>query len=70
VAQNFSRELVLSKMAGVKRNRGKVWSNEATKTLLNLWCDEAIQVAFDQCKGSKETSKVYQRLLVSYSAYF
>jgi hypothetical protein len=57
-------------MAAVKRNRGKVWSNEATKTRLNLWCDEAIQVAFDQSKGSKETSKVYQRLLVSYSAYF
>jgi hypothetical protein len=57
-------------MAAVKRNRGEVWSNEATKTLLNLWCDEAIQVAFDQSKGSKETSKVYQRLLVSYFAYF
>ena len=63
--RQFLREFIY-KMADGKRNREKVWSNEATKALLDLWCDETIQVAFDQSKGSKETSKVYQRLLVSY----
>ena len=44
-------------MAAVKKNRGKVWSNEATKTLLYMWCDETIQVAFDHSNGPKKLVK-------------
>ena len=49
----------------VPRSRGNVWSKEATETLIELWCDEKIQLAFDQCKGSKDCSHVYHRLLVT-----
>ena len=32
----------------VPRSRGKVWSKEATETVIEPWCDEKIQLAFDQ----------------------
>ena len=51
----------------VPKSRGKVWKKEATETLTELWCDENVQIAFDQCKVSKDSSHVYHGVLVSYS---
>ena len=48
-----------------KDNRGKVWSDAATRTLIALWSEEAIQISLDTCKTSRQTSKVYQIILVS-----
>ena len=51
------------KMAS-KNNRGKVWSDEATRTLITLWSEEAIQISLDTCTTSRQSSKVYQVILV------
>jgi hypothetical protein len=47
------------------KNRGKLWSDDATKTLIKVWGEEAIQVTLDNCKSSKQSSEVYKSLLVS-----
>ena len=46
-----------------RKSRGKVWNDEETRALITLWCDETIQVALDNSKSSKDTSKVYKTLL-------
>ena len=48
-----------------KKTRGKVWSDEETKLLLTCWSEEAIQVALDTSKCTKDTNRVYRNLLVS-----
>lgn len=42
-----------------------MWPDEATRTLINLWSEEAIQVSLDSAKASKDIAKIYQVLLVS-----
>jgi translation initiation factor IF-1 len=53
-------------MAAVyKRSRGKIWIDEETKVLIDLWGEEDIQVALDNAKTSRASSQVYKTLLVS-----
>lgn len=52
-----------------KAYRGKTWSESVTRTLIQIWGDETIQIALSSCKSSKESSQVYKSLLVS-SAIF
>jgi hypothetical protein len=53
-------------MAAVyKRSRGKIWTDEETKVLIDLWGEEDIQVALDNAKTSRASSQVYKTLLVS-----
>ena len=47
------------------KTRGKTWSAEATTTLIDLWAEETIQFALENCKSSRETSEVYRTLQVS-----
>ena len=47
------------------KNRGKLWSEEATRTRINLWSEETIQLSLENCKTSKETRQVYNTILVS-----
>ena len=55
-----------NKMASNRvKNRGKMWSEEATRTLIELWSEETIQFSLENCKTSKETGQVYKTLLVS-----
>ena len=52
-------------MAAVKKSRGKVWTDKETKALIDLWGEEAIQIAVDNAKTSRASSQVYKTLLVS-----
>ena len=55
-----------NKMAGEERkSRVKLWPDEATRTLINLWSEETIQLSLENCKTSKETRQVYNTILVS-----
>ena len=47
------------------RNRGKMWGNDATGLLIDLWSEETIQFALESSKTSKETREVYHTLQVS-----
>ena len=40
-------------MAAVKRSRGKTWTDEETKVLIDLWGEESIQIALDNAKTSR-----------------
>ena len=46
------------------KNRAIIWPDEATVVLIELWGEEAIQLALDAAKCAKETRKVYQRITV------
>ena len=48
------------------KTRGKQWSDEATRCLIELWAEETIQISLDSCKTSGATSNIYKILLVSY----
>jgi hypothetical protein len=48
-----------------KKTRGTLWPDNVTKCLIQLWSEEIIQVSLDSCKTSRQTSNVYQILLVS-----
>ena len=48
----------------LKKNRGTIWPDEATVVLIELWGEEAIQLALDAAKCVKETHEVYQRITV------
>ncbi len=52
-------------MAAVKKRRGKVWTDKETKALIDLWGEEAIQIALDNAKTSRALRQVYKTLLVS-----
>jgi len=47
------------------KTRGKTWSDEATKKLIEIWGEETIQLALDNSKTSKQSSQIYKSLLVS-----
>ena len=47
------------------KNRGKLWSNDATDILIDLWSEETIQCALESSKTSEETREVYSALQVS-----
>ena len=47
-----------------KKNRGIVWSDEATDILLELQGEETIQLALENAKYAKETREVYRRIMV------
>lgn len=42
-----------------------VWSNEATSVQIDLWPEEAIQLALSSCETSKESRDLYSTLQVS-----
>lgn len=48
-----------------EKNRGKQWSEAATMSLIDMWGQETVQVAFDSSKSSKQSSAIYKSLLVS-----
>ena len=52
------------------KSRGKMWSNEATIALIELWSEETIQFSLENCKTSRETGEVYKTLLVSTSTIY
>ena len=55
-----------SNITAVKaKTRGKLWPDDATRCLIQLWSEETIQISLDACKTSRQTSSVYQILLVS-----
>ena len=54
-------------MAAVKRSRGKTWTEEETKVLIDLWGEESIHIALDNAKTSRASSQVYKTLLVSWT---
>lgn len=56
-------------MAAVKKSRGKIWTDEETKVLIDLWGEEAIQVALDNAKTTRASSQVYKTLLVSWTDF-
>ena len=58
-----------NKMKMADRSRGKIWPDEATRTLIHLWSEETIQISLDTSKTSRDTAKVYQKLLVSNSMF-
>ena len=47
-----------------KKNRGIIWPDEATVVLIELWGEEAIQLALGAAKCAKETREVYRRITV------
>ena len=54
-----------------RKNRGVVWQDDATNFLIDVWGEEVIQLQLENCKTSKQTSKVYEALLVSgYELYY
>ena len=46
-------------------SRGKKWSDNATKTLIELWGEENIQIALSNAKTTKHSSAVYNSIWVS-----
>jgi hypothetical protein len=52
------------------KTRGKTWSDEATKKLIELWGEETIQIALDNAKTSKQSSQIYKTLLASSEIIF
>ena len=48
----------------IRKNRG-VWQDDATNFLIDVWGEEVIQLQLENCKTSKQTSKVYEAILVS-----
>ena len=48
-----------------RKNRGVVWQDDATNFLIDVWGEEVIQLQLENCKTSKQTSKIYEAILVS-----
>ena len=46
-------------------SRGKKWSDNATKTLIELWGEENIQISLSSAKTTKHSSAVYNSIWVS-----
>ena len=45
-------------------SRGRMWSEMATVSLIELWSEETIQYSLSNCKTSRESSEVYKSLQV------
>ena len=45
-------------MAAVNNTRGKIWTDKETKALIDLWGEEAIQIALDNAKTSRASGQV------------
>ena len=50
----------LKRQVSVSKSRGKLWNDEATNMLIQLWGEETIQLALDNCKTSKQSGEVYK----------
>ena len=48
-----------------RKNRDVVWQDDATNFLIDVWGEEVIQLQLENCKTSKQTSKIYEAILVS-----
>ena len=48
-----------------RKNRGVVWQDDATNFLIDVWGEEVIQLQLENCKTPKQTSKIYEAILVS-----
>ena len=47
----------------------RIWSNDATDMLIDLWSEETIQFALENIKTSKEMREVYSTLQVNNTFY-
>ena len=47
----------------------RIWSNDTTDMLIDLWSEETIQFALENSKTSKETREGYSTLQVSNTFY-
>ena len=47
----------------------RIWGNDATDMLIELWSEETFQFALENSKTSKETREVYSTLQVSNTFY-
>ena len=47
----------------------RIWSNDATDKLIELWSEETIQFALENSKTSDETREVYSTVQVSKTFY-
>lgn len=54
----------------IRKNRGVVWQDNATNFLIDVWGEEVIQLQLENCKTSKQTSKIYETILVSHLNIF
>jgi hypothetical protein len=52
------------------KSRGKLWSEEMTKFLIQSWGEETIQEALNNSKSSKQTRGIYDKILVGLSHVF
>ena len=54
-----------------KKNSGtiRIWSNDATDMLIELWSEETIQLVLKNSETLKETRELYSTLLVSNTFY-
>ena len=52
------------------KSRGKTWCDDATRTLINLWSEETVQLSLENRKSSKEKRQVYNRLLIIWIVFF
>ena len=48
-----------------KSNRGVLWTDDATNTLISIWGEENIRLSLENSKSSKETREVYRSVMVS-----
>lgn len=54
----------------IRKNRGVVWQDDATNFLIDVWGEEVIQLQLENSKTSKQTSKIYEAILVSHLNLF
>ena len=47
----------------------RIWSNDATDMLIDLWSEETVQFSLENSKTSKEAREVYSTLQVSNTFY-
>ena len=65
MASNSKNKISNSKSkSSPKKNRGIVWPDEATSTLIELWGEETIQLSLENSECSKETREIYRRVKV------
>ena len=53
-----------------KKKNVRLWSDSATRDLIDLWGEESIQQSLDSSKSSKQTRAIYQSLLVGFECLY
>ena len=53
-----------------KKKNLRLWSDSATRDLIDLWGEESIKQSLDSRKSSKHTRAIYQSLLVGFECLY